>query len=157
MQKSILIDTNHLAFLVVGLTNSNYISKHKNLYPVYTSCHFDILLALVQSAPKIICTAHILAETSNLLRRIADPIRTEVMHGFRTFLQMADEVQIAGRKATEAPGFTRLGLADAAIVSLDPRSVHIVSVDHDLVIEAARNGFDVANLTPFLHDGAPFA
>lgn len=155
MQKSLVLDTNLLVLLIVGLTNRKYIGKHKNLHPVYNSAHFDLLLNMVEGA-RLVCTAHILTETSNLLRQISDPIRSEIQETLRTYVDRVDEVQIPGRQACKAQGFIRLGLTDAAIVTLDPESMHILSVDHDLIIEASRNGFDVTNLTPLFHDGASF-
>ena len=137
--------------LIVGLTNRKYIGKHKNLYPVYTAAHFDALSRIIQRAPLIVCTAHILTETSNLLRQVSDPIRSEVMAMFRQFIRSAQEKHIDSGTASRAPIFVRLGLNDAAIVSLDPNEVQILTVDHDLHIASSRRGFEVTNLTPIFH------
>ncbi len=152
VKKAVVIDTCLLVLLVVGLTNRKYIEKHKNLYPVYNSKHFDLLLAIVRSAPKIICTAHILTETSNLLRQVSDPIRSEIMAVFRTLILSADERPLQAAKASESPIFIRLGLTDAAIVSLDPDEVQILTVDHDLHIASSRSGFEAINLNPYFHE-----
>jgi hypothetical protein len=152
MKKAIVIDSCLLVLLVVGLTNRKYVSRHKNLYPVYNAGHFDALLAIVKEAPKIICTAHILTETSNLLRQVSDPIRSEIMTAFRQVILSAGELHIESRKASEAPIFIRLGLTDAAIISLDPKEVQILTVDHELHIASSQGGFDVVNLTPLFHE-----
>lgn len=152
MKKAVVIDSCLLVLFIVGLTNRKYISKHKNLYPVYTDGHFDILLDIVHRAPKIVCTTHILTETSNLLRQISDPIRSEIMAVFRQLILSTEELPIASGRASAAPIFVRLGLTDAAIVSLDPDEVQILTVDHDLHVASSHSGFDVVNLTPYFHD-----
>jgi hypothetical protein len=152
VRKAVLLDTSLLVLLIVGLTNRAYISRHKNLHPIYDATHFDALVKLIASAPSIVCTAHILTETSNLLRQVSDPIRSHIMAEFRRLIQAADEFHIESRKASERPSFIRLGLTDAAIATLDPDDVQILTVDHDLHIESSRNGFDVVNLTPYFHN-----
>ena len=156
MQKSLVLDTCLLVLLMVGLTNKKYIGKHKRLHPVYNSAHFEKLLAMVRGA-RLVCTAHILTETSNLLRQISDPMKSEIQETMRRYVDRMDEVQIPGKQACKAQSFIRLGLTDAAIIMLNPKTIHILSVDLDLIVEAYRNGFHVTNLTPFLHDRASFS
>lgn len=82
MRRAFAIDSCLLVLFIVRATNPKYIAKHKNLYPVYKERHFEILRDVLEAAPAIVCTAHILTETSNLLRQIGDPIRTEIMEVF---------------------------------------------------------------------------
>ena len=155
MAKAVVIDTNILVLLLVGATDRRYIRKHRRLYPVYNERHFVFVEKLLASAPKVICTAHILAEASNLARQIGDPMRTEVMATFKRFISLAEERQVQGAEAAEEPSFLRLGLTDAAILSLDPAEVQVLTVDHDLHIAALEKGFDVRNLSPYLFEEAP--
>jgi hypothetical protein len=152
VRKAVVLDTSLLVLLIVGHTDRNYIRKHKNLYPVYEPSHFDHLVDLIADAPRIVCTAHILTETSNLLRQVSDPIRSEVMTVFRQLIQSAQEPHVESKRAVEQPSFVRLGLTDAAITSLNPGEVEILTVDHDLHMESSRSGFDVVNLTSYFHD-----
>ena len=148
VQKAIAIDTNLLVLLIVGLTDRKYIDRHRRLAPVYRAEHFDVVMPIVSKAPKVVCTAHILTEASNLLRQIAEPMRSQIMRTFKRFIDGADEEPIESKRATAAPGFLRLGLTDAAILSLDPAKVQLLTVDHDLHVASSRLGFDVVNLTP---------
>jgi hypothetical protein len=59
---------------------------------------------------------------------------------------------VDGVMTSKAPVFIRLGLTDAAIVSLDPDEVAILTVDHDLPIAASQAGFEVSNLTSYFHE-----
>jgi len=152
MKRVYAIDSCLLVLLIVGSTNPKYIAKHKNLYPVYNERHFETLLTFLKLTSSVVCTAHILTETSNLLRQIGDPIRTEIMDVFRTFILQSREIRVDGVIASNAPTFIRLGLTDAAIVSLDPDEIAILTVDHDLHIAASTVGFEVLNLTPYFHE-----
>jgi hypothetical protein len=152
MRKAVAIESCLLVLLIVGATNPKYIAKHKNLYPVYNERHFAPLLGLLRLASSVVCTAHILTETSNLLRQVADPMRTEIMNVFRKFVHQSRELQADSVVASNAPTFIRLGLTDAAIVSLDPDEVAVITVDHDLHIAASQAGFEVSNLTPYFHE-----
>ena len=150
MRKSILIDTQLLVLLVVRLTNPDFISRRKRLTPVYNQTHLLALQSILSRARKLICTAHVLAEASNLLRQIADPMRSEIMATFKRFIDSADERHVQGSRAAEQPSFIRLGLTDAAILSLDPIEVEILTVDHGLHIASLDKGFDARNLTAYL-------
>ena len=154
MQKALVIDSGLLVLLIVGAVDPTYIAKHKRT-DVYSVANFEMLRDMVQRAPKIICTPHILAETSNLLRQIGEPKKSEMMESFQRLIVDAaefEEMAISSKVASKAPSFIRLGLTDAAIVSLDREAVHILTVDHSLHIEASRNNFEVTNLTPLFHD-----
>jgi hypothetical protein len=91
-----------------------------------------------------------LTEASNLLRQVRDPMRSEIMATFKRLIDSADERQVQGARAAAQPLFVRLGLTDAAILSLDPTEVQVLTVDHDLHIASLEMGFDARNLTAYL-------
>jgi len=150
--KAVVIDTSLLLLLIVGLTNPAYIDRHRRLSPVYKARHFDLIRNMALQAPKLLCTAHVLTETSNLLRQTSEPMRSEIMKTFKVFIGQAEEVVVSAAHATESPVFIRLGLTDAAVVSLDPRDMVLLTVDHDLHIASSERGFEVVNLTSYLHE-----
>jgi hypothetical protein len=150
VRKAILIDTQLLVLLVVGLTDPGFIRRHKRVAPVYNETHFTALRSILAQAPKLICTAHVLTEASNLLRQVRDPMRSEIMATFKRLIDSADERQVQGARAAAQPLFVRLGLTDAAIPSLDPTEVQVLTVDHDLHIASLEMGFDARNLTAYL-------
>ena len=67
MPKSLLIDTNLLVVLVVGLTDQNQIGKHKRTQ-AYTQEDFLVLYSTLESYQELWITAQAVAECSNLLR-----------------------------------------------------------------------------------------
>lgn len=63
-EKGILLDTNILLLLLVGLCNPSYIKDCKRIKK-YTEDDFRLLLGIVKSFSRLIVTPHILAEVSN--------------------------------------------------------------------------------------------
>ena len=152
MRRAVAIDTNFLVLLVVGLTSSEYIRRHRRLTPVYNSTHFELIRRLLVQAPQVICTSHILAEGSNLLRQTGEPMRSEIMTTYSRFIQSAEEPIIPAREAAQSSSFIRLGLTDAALLTLDPKEVRLLTVDHELHIACSERGFEVVNLTPHFYE-----
>ena len=151
MTKAVAIDTNLLVLFIVGMTEPKYIARHKRLHPVYSVRQFDLVREILVRASLVLCTSHVLTEASNLLRQTGDPMRSEIMATYRRFVRRCEERAIPARLAVETPEFLRLGLTDAALLSLDPTAVHLLTVDHDLHIASSRRGFEVTNLTPYLY------
>ncbi len=77
-------------------------------------------------------------------------MRSEIMSTFKQFIDTAAEGHVEGRSAAKLPEFIRLGLTDAAILSLNANEVQLLTVDHDLHTASAKMGFDVLNVTPLL-------
>lgn len=152
MKKAVTIDTNLLVLLIVGLTNTTYILRHKRLTPTYNAQHFALIYRLLSEAPRVLCTPHILTEASNLLRQIREPMRSEIMTTYGRFIQSAEEPTIPAKGVAQSPNFIRLGLTDAALLSLDPSEIRLLTVDHDLHIACSQRGFDVLNLTPYFYE-----
>jgi hypothetical protein len=68
MPTSIVIDTNLLVLLVVGLTNRNYIRQHKRCSE-FTEDHYEVLSDTIGQFRELIVTPNTLSEASNLLRQ----------------------------------------------------------------------------------------
>jgi hypothetical protein len=77
-RKTIILDANLAILFVTGVTNRGYIEKHKRLRDVYDETDFDIIASIISESDGVLFTPNVLSETSNLLRYIADPIKTEI-------------------------------------------------------------------------------
>jgi hypothetical protein len=152
VNKALAIDTNLLVLLVVGMTNPAYIRRHRRLTPTYNTAHFELIRSLLIQESRVVCTSHILTEASNLLRQTGEPMRSKIMTTYGAFIQSAEEPAIPAREAARSPSFIRLGLTDAALLSLDPKEVRLLTVDHDLHVACSRLGFEVLNLTPLFYE-----
>src|ERR1700722_18143924 len=116
----VILDTNLLLLFVVGSTSRDYIDKHKRLRHEYTISDFDLLTRLLANAKGVLVSPHILAETSNLLRQIADPARSAICEAFKALIGSPnfDEIFVEGKVAAERPEFVRLGLTDSGILQM---------------------------------------
>ena len=73
--EAIILDTNLLILLIVGLSGADRFANHKNLKNFHLPSDFEILNSLLEGISQIILTPNTLTETSNLLRQIANPAR----------------------------------------------------------------------------------
>lgn len=65
--RPLLLDTNLLVLLAVGLADPEKITSHKRLQK-YDPVDFENLTTLVESSAKLILCPNIATETSNLIR-----------------------------------------------------------------------------------------
>nr|VFJ97897.1 MAG: hypothetical protein BECKLFY1418B_GA0070995_111010 [Candidatus Kentron sp. LFY] len=95
--RSVLIDTNLLVLLVVGLCNRDYISTHKRTR-IFSVEDYDLLLKEIEGFEVIWITSHCIAEASNLLKQTNRNRARELL----TFLsKLAGKIQgITYRKIT---------------------------------------------------------
>lgn len=89
-QKGILIDTNILLLLFVGIVNRERISKF-NRTQQFTPEDFDILQEIILYFPKIVTTPNILTEVSNLAGQLSEPERSQCLKKFSQFILKLDE------------------------------------------------------------------
>lgn len=143
--KTILLDTNLLILLVIGAVNRRWIGRHKRA-KVFVASDWHLLLRVIGHAP-ILTTPHILAETSNLLRGggLSPDAHAKLMAGLARFIAQAEEVHMPARDVTGTEPYLRLGLTDAAILSMAEPEVHLLTVDLPLYVAAVRQGRPATN------------
>lgn len=144
MSKTIVLDTNLLVLLIVGLTNERYIAMHKRL-KAYNIDDFKLLVATMADSDGLVVTPNTLSETSNLLRQISDPAKSAIHAVFRNFIQRSAECYVKSNDAVDRPEFVRLGLSDMAILEVAKDDVLILSADLDLCVAAEMAEYPVMN------------
>lgn len=83
----LILDTQLLVLLVVGLTSPKIISKHKNL-TAFDESDYELLRAMLGTDPNIVLLPNIVTESSNLLRQHRDSERTRIMTIFQELISM---------------------------------------------------------------------
>ena len=146
-EETILIDTQLLVLLVVGLASRDYIGKHKNLNgPTgYSVGDFELLLGIVSRASRLLVTPHVLAETSNLVRQGNKSALDHMMMTFKGLLDDAYEQHVPGKVAAHGPSFVSLGLTDAALLEAARPGAILLTADFDLYRTALEAGRRVEN------------
>ena len=115
--RRLLLDTNLLVLLIVGAWDRNLIGRHRRL-KAFAPQDLDLLLeAMTRFGTAICCTAHCLAEASNLVAdAVGEPARTAIMNLFREFILARPEIAVESASAARDTAFARLGLADTGIL-----------------------------------------
>jgi hypothetical protein len=132
---AVVVDTNLLLLLVVGLTDVDYISKHKRLTD-YSRRDFILLSETIDLYGKLILTPNTLTETSNWIDHIRDPARSEIRRVFNVLIASETEIYIPSSIAAARQEHISLGLADNALLEAAKDAV-LISSDEDLYIAAA--------------------
>ena len=135
MSDGVTVDTNLLLLLIVGLTDAEYISKHKRLGD-YSVQDFILLTETLDRSGKIILTPNTVTETSNWIDHIRDPARSEIRRVFNIFIANQIEVYVPSAKAAARNEHIELGIADNVLLEV-AKSALLISSDQDLCIAAA--------------------
>jgi hypothetical protein len=151
--KSIAIDTNLLLLLVVGTADRSLISKHKRTQK-FTPEDFETLLALLKDYPRILVTPNVVTETSNLLRQTHEVTAKRLLQRLREILAVIDERYVRSSDATTVPGYSFLGIADAASLHEPPPGSVLLTDDLPLYLQAMKLGRSAINFTHLQFPGA---
>ncbi len=141
---SVLIDTNLLLLLIVGLYNKDLISEHKRTKE-FTPKDFDLLVKYINGYKILWVTSHCLSEVSNLIRQTNEEQAKELMTFFSAFIARAKESHIPKEIIFKNGISTRLGVADTGLIIKSKRVTCVFTVDFDLYKEISKKGYKVKN------------
>ncbi|MCL0075050.1 hypothetical protein M1N53_02720 [Thermodesulfovibrionales bacterium] len=142
--RSVLLDTNLLLLLIVGLYNKDLIGKHKRT-KTFDVKDFDLLVEHIDGYGILWVTSHCLAEVSNLLKQTHDYQAKELMACFSTFIAKAKESHITKKVIFANNVSIRLGAADTGIVIKSKRVSCVFTTDLALYTEISKKGNKVVN------------
>ena len=143
------VDANLLVLLVVGSTDRDLIPKHRRLRRFSTK-DFDLLERFIAQVGRVYVTPNTLTETSNLLAQHADPELSLFFDRLRFIIHESEEVVITSERASTNTQFSRLGLADSALLEAVTEETPVLTVDLHLYLAALEKSPDTAvNFTHF--------
>ena len=142
--RSILLDTNLLVLLIVGLYNKKVIENHKRTR-TFTEKDFDLLINHIGRYDVLWVTSHCIAEASNLLKQTNENQAKELLFVLGAFLADKKESHVSQKVIFESIYSMRLGVADTGIIIKSKRVDCVLTVDLDLYIEISRLGYEVIN------------
>lgn len=143
-RRHLLLDANLAILLVVGLTDRNFIAKHKRVGS-YEAADFDLLRELVDNSAGIIICPNVATETSNLLRYCGEPMLSRISDSFVAFAQLAGEEYVRTAVAANGQHHARLGLTDSAILELLREGIVLLTADLPLYLAALSVGHEALN------------
>lgn len=151
----LLLDTNLAALLFVGLGDRSSIGRHKRLRN-FEEADFDLLTRTVDSFRGLLLSPNVLSETSNLIRYMADPVRTRrAVDAMTDAISAYREIHVASRKAVLHPQYHQLGMTDAVLLELLDDGVTLLTDDLGLYIAGVRDGKNVINFNYLREQGRP--
>ena len=142
---SVLIDTNLLLLLIVGLYDKKLISVHKRTNNNFVPEDFDLLVESIDGYNILWVTSHCLAEVSNLIMQTNEKKAKELMAYFSNFIAKAKESHIPKEIIFKNGISTRLGVSDTGLIIKSKRVTCVFTVDFDLYKEISNRGYKVVN------------
>jgi hypothetical protein len=142
----LMLDTNLLLLLIVGLVDTNYVGRKRT--NGYTKNDHALLLEITDNFTKFIITPNIATETSNFLGQIFEKrylVRAREILG--NTMSSWNEIFISGKDAVEDHEFTRLGLADTVILIAAKEDVIVLTDDFPLHKLLLSRGLKTENFT----------
>ena len=134
--RTLLLDSNLLVLLVVGLASPSYVRVHKKL-TAFDVSDFELLEQLLTRASEVLVTPNTLTETSNLLAYIAEPARTSIMRTFAAIIGRTREIFVDSATAVRRTEFVRIGLTDSAMLHAARDDFVVLTTDLDLYLAAS--------------------
>lgn len=144
MPKPLLLDTNLAVLLVVGLTGDANIARHKRLSK-YAVDDFHRLAGIINGSGGLIWCPNVISETSNLLRYVDDPLRTQLAKMLVQILDHSEEKYVASTLAVTDDAHARLGVTDAVLLHLTKQDIALLTDDLELYLTAISRKLDATN------------
>lgn len=108
MRNKVILDTNLLCLLTVGLLGEQWIARHRRLQ-AYSAADFLLLTRALSNFSEVATTPHILAETSNLLRQTNEPLATSAGLSLAALIRATDEQSFRRSLSSAAPNMRGSG------------------------------------------------
>jgi rRNA-processing protein FCF1 len=113
--EGLLIDSNLLLLLFVGLRDRNRIQKFKRTAQ-FTIRDFEHLAAFIRRFKEVVTTPSILTEVSNLLGQLPDSLKYSFYQHFAHAIRDMHEQYTPSQELGNEKAFPRFGLTDTAIL-----------------------------------------
>jgi hypothetical protein len=148
--KGILLDSNLLVLLIIGLLDSGRVETFKRTKNHgFTEQDFLLLNRVFSYFVKGVTTPHILTETTNYIRELHGEIEQSALQIITQAIQSFKERRPESKKLVRSDFFPRFGLTDSAVLDLPPKRYLVLSVDAGLVIALQKKGVDAINFNHF--------
>ncbi len=140
----VLLDTNVLLLLLIGLTDRRLIARHKRTTQ-FRPLDFDLLVRFLGGFERRLVTPHILTEVSNLGGQIGNPDRSRFFRSLRSGIGAFEEIVTKSRSVSEVDEqlFCRLGLTDSVTLLAAAHPCLVLTDDQALADELSARAVDV--------------
>lgn len=141
----ILIDTNALLVLILGLIDPKSISKNKRA-SIYEEEDFNNLLYIIEDFNKLVILPNIWTELDNLLSNLTGDNKYRYCEILKRLSGQINEKYIASNIGINSDFFYQLGLTDSLIIYYGKNCDFIITADSSLADLALANQIMVYDL-----------
>ncbi len=142
-REGVIVDSNLLLLVFTGVYDRKQFGKTPRLAR-YTETDFDLLIDVLKHFKRLVTTAHVLTEVSNLSSAIPEAQRKIYFAAFAAHVALLDERQISASPALQNK-FARFGLSDAAIAEVARNHYLVLTDDFKLSNALQNDGIDALN------------
>ena len=128
MPRDVILDSNLLLVLIVGLVSRDHIGKIKRTRE-FTPEQFGKILEIYEDATSLVTTPNVLTEVSNLLKRVED---TRCHAVLAKIVPKSNEIYVESKCIVKHKTFQPFGLTDLAFLELISKTCHLYTSDHKL-------------------------
>jgi len=147
----ILIDTNALIVLLLGIIDKRLINRHERT-SIYNEQDFNDLLAIIGSFDKLIVLPNVWTEVDNLLNRLHGRYKDRYVQEIIKTIKSTTETYLESVKAAESVGFFDLGLTDSLLLEHAKGCKLLITSDSQLSDYALGYGIRVYDMVKSRND-----
>jgi predicted nucleic acid-binding protein len=141
----ILIDTNSLVVLIIGLIDEDLIETHKRT-SIYTKKDFQDLLTVIDKIENLIVLPNIWTEVDNLLNSFSGNYKWQYFMKIKELISSTSEKYFSSNLAISSDYFINIGITDSLILELAKECRFIITSDSQLSDIAEANGIIVYDM-----------
>lgn len=141
----LLIDTNALVVLIIGLIDTKLINTHKRT-SIYDESDFLDLLAFINNIDRLIVLPNVWTEVDNLLNDFSGNYKYPYLVNLTNIIKGTSEKFLSSEKATTSSFFSDLGLTDSLLIQHGKECECLITSDSKLSDYAIASGIPVYDL-----------
>jgi rRNA-processing protein FCF1 len=143
-REALLIDSNLLLLLFVGLYDPTRIQKFKRTAQ-FTVEDFELLVAFIERFKEVVTTPSILTEVSNLLGQLPEGLKYSLYEHFADAIKDLYEHYTPSQELGNEKAFPKFGLTDTAILQAASGKYLVLTDDFRLTQYLKGLNIDVIN------------
>lgn len=141
----ILIDSNALVVLLIGIINPNLINSHRRT-SIYDEEDFHELLIAIGNIDQLVVLPNIWTEVDNLLNNFKGEQKYQYIETLKETIKSTSEIYFASTIATDSQCFFDLGLTDTLILECAKECKLLITSDSRLSDYAIAYGVPVYDM-----------
>ena len=141
----ILIDTNALIILIIGLIDPKLINRHRRT-SIYEEQDFNDLISFIDDLESLVILPNVWTEVDNLLNDFNRGNKLRYIDEITNTIKNTTEIYIESQEATLSDGFYDLGLTDSLLLEYSKKCELLITSDSKLSDYAIANGVEVFDI-----------